>query len=279
MKNVIAVMGHLVIALILATSPTASADTGLARDTELSIPLTLPDSELMSAKTYPQNRLDLSHMDVSAHREDSVRLQSGEALLAEPLWERNRLTVHFRCAEQNVNIDWFRPTLSHEDFASKDLSEEETAVQSNRYSSLEEARLAASSRLPQHARFESGYILFEREDGSIGISERLSGSSHSLDPFSIARLEGRTVTIKGQHGADGYYPILELIHTHPPHSSHMHSGGHGKGDIYVAESLGINVSVVHNNEIRLYSPRGRELTGHFPQVRGELVAMLNQRAL
>lgn len=276
MKNVIAVMGYLVIVLILAASPTASADTGLTWEAELSIPLALPDSEFMPAKTFPGNRMDLSHMDVFAHTEDSARLQFGGVSLAEPLWERNRLTVHFRCAEQNADIDWFQPTLSHEELVTKDLPEE-SAVESNHYSSLEEARLVAASRLPQHARFESGYILFEREDGSIGISERLSGTSHSLDPFSIGKLDGRTVTIKDTHGVDGYYPVLEIVHTHPPDSTYLHSGGHSAGDIYVAESLGVAVSVVHDNEVRLYNPQGKKLTGHFHQVRGELVAMLEAR--
>ena len=273
MKTVIAVVLYLVTALILADSPPVSADTGMAWEADSNIPLTLSDSEFMPAKALSGNDINLSQMDFFHPGEDSARLPFGEVSLAEPLWERNRLMVHFRCAEQSANIDWLQPPLSDEEFVIKDLPEA-SAVKSNHYPSLQEARLVAASRLPQHARFESGYILYEREDGSIGISERLSGSSHSLDPFSIASLGGRTVTIKGTHGVDGYYPVLEIVHTHPPQSTHLHSGGHGAGDIYVAESLGVAVSVVHDNEIRLYNPQGRKLTGHFHQVRGELVAML-----
>ncbi|MDO3387504.1 hypothetical protein QWI17_16800 [Gilvimarinus sp. SDUM040013] len=209
-------------------------------------------------------------------------------------WERNRFDVQFRCDEQGTNDTWLLPMIEEpqtcaavDSFGSSkcntnlqytDLFEDigaQLTLAPLQFESIEEARLAAASRLPHEATKEAGFILYELADGSVGISDQLPGSGHSLDPFSLTRQGEQTMTAKGYHGIDGHYPVLEILHSHPPHSNHMHSGGAGKGDVYIAESLGVSVSVVHDGEIRLYIPTGRNLKTTFQRTSGELVALLN----
>ncbi|HEY7885076.1 MAG TPA: hypothetical protein VIC08_09040 [Cellvibrionaceae bacterium] len=233
-----------------------------------------PAPDYTSSRMLQADILDLLQAGFADHEKGSLYETLGKALLVQSPWSINMFAVEFQCATENAHTNWINSAPGDQVFAGKDLIVDLDAEPAS-FSSLDEARLEAASRLPRDARHESGFLLYERNDGSIGISEKISGDARSLAPIRLANLAGRTVTIKGVHGVDGNYPMLEIVHTHPPHSTHLHSGGQGEGDVYVAESLGINVSVVHDNAVHLYQPKGRDISHRFHQVRGELVAMLD----
>lgn len=273
MKNAIVGMAFLAATLLLTAEATAGSPAEPRKPTELDILLPSDDlamPDLASSHKLNFDGLDLGKAHSLGHAEDPFAVELGENILFEPPWGTSKFDVQFRCTTQSDHNAWIKPAPLDQVFIHDSLG---TQIES--YSSLDEARLEAASRLPQNARHEAGFLLYERDDGSVGISEILSGSANALNPIKLASQAGRFVTRKGTHGVDGNYPVLEIIHSHPPHSTHFHSGGRGKGDIFVAESLGVNVSVVHGNRVHLYQPQGRSITRRFDSIKGDLVATLN----
>jgi hypothetical protein len=123
---------------------------------------------------------------------------------------------------------------------------------------LKKARIEAAGQLP-HVKNESSYILYDKGNGEVGRSDILPGNIDSIKDFEAVRYKGKTelMTKPGKYGIDGIYRILEVIHFHPDTSGVMFSGGWKTGDVYLAESLKINVSLVHGEELRLYIPTGK----------------------
>lgn len=142
----------------------------------------------------------------------------------------------------------------------------------NAQEALNQARIKAAGMLPKNARKESGFLLYDKGNGNVGISDMLPGGPHALDPFSLKPTsDGQYLTVSGKYGIDGEYPVLELMHSHPPASTARFSGGKGTGDVYMAESLNINMSVVHGNQLRLYEPQGLDISRKFKETSGTLI--------
>lgn len=105
--------------------------------------------------------------------------------------------------------------------------------------------------LSNYGRRESGFIIYEGENGEALASDLITGKRNSLfDGVKLGAKNG--YIIKGQFGIEKTSKILEVLHTHPDHSGPRFSGGEF-GDVWFAERFNFNVSLSYKGERRIYS--------------------------
>jgi hypothetical protein len=133
-------------------------------------------------------------------------------------------------------------------------SELSAIVRPEGYETLEEARMvAAYGNLPygDDVPAEYGAILYVRA-GKYFASAPIAGTRSGVR-FLFGRKNGVAVTLEGD-------PIVELAHTHPANDSDDNASFSSArrsgelGDVGIAETYHINITLRYRNEIRIYEP-------------------------
>ncbi len=135
--------------------------------------------------------------------------------------------------------------------------DEQESEQEERIAELRNELYDKLEALPSYGRKESGYIVYEGENGEVLVSDLITGKKMSL--FDGVRLgkgkDGNAYIIGGQFGIDKTSKILEVLHTHPDKSTARFSGGKG-GDVWFSETFKFDISLSYKNQVRLYQPTG-----------------------
>ena len=103
---------------------------------------------------------------------------------------------------------------------------------------------------------ESGFILYEGENGEILVSDLITGKRNMLfDEVRLGVKDGNGYISKGQFGVDRTSKIIEVLHTHPDHSTASFSGGKF-GDVWFSEKFNFDISLSYKGQRRIYQPTG-----------------------